>query len=82
MIHRVLWRLIWDNFVYLCPIYRQNVGVPMATNYAPLVGDMFLFFYNETDFIRFLAVEKRIDIFELLSINNIHFKQMVQRASA
>ncbi len=31
-------------------IYRQNVGIPMGTNCAPLVADLFLFCY-ERDFM-------------------------------
>ena len=31
-------------------LYRQNVGIPMGTNCAPFVADLFLFCY-ETDFI-------------------------------
>ena len=31
-------------------LYRQIVGIPMGTTYAPLVADLFLFCY-ERDFI-------------------------------
>ena len=31
-------------------IYQQNVGVPMGTNCAPLVADLFLYSY-EADFV-------------------------------
>ena len=29
-------------------LYRQIVGIPMVTNCAPLVADLFLFFMRET----------------------------------
>ena len=67
-------------------LYRQNVGIPMETNCAPLVADLLLFCY-ERDFI---TKEKRyylIDAFnstsryldDLLNIDNIHFEHMVHR---
>ena len=33
-------------------LYRQNVGIPMGTNCAPLVADLFLFCY-ERDFMKY-----------------------------
>ena len=70
-------------------LYRQNVGIPMGTNCAPLVVDLFLF-CHERDFMKFLTKEKRynlIDAFnstsryldDLLNIDNIHFERMVHR---
>ena len=35
-------------------LYRQIVGIPMATNGAPLVADLFLFCY-ERDFMTSLS---------------------------
>ena len=35
-------------------LYRQNVGIPMGTNCAPLVADLFLFCY-ERDFMKSLT---------------------------
>ena len=37
-------------------LYRQNVGIPMGTNCAPLVADLFLFCY-ERDFMKSLTKE-------------------------
>ena len=39
-------------------LYRQIVGIPMGTNCAPLVADLFLFCYNLIFFmfIRFPAI--------------------------
>ena len=35
-------------------LYRQNVGIPMGTNCAPFVADLFLFCY-ERDFMKSLT---------------------------
>ena len=70
-------------------LYRQNVGIPMGTNCAPLVADLFLFCY-ERDFMKSLTKEKRYDLIDafnstsrylddLLDIDNIHFEHMVHR---
>ena len=68
-------------------LYRQNVGILMGTNSAPLVADLFLFCY-ERDFMNSLTKEKRYDLIDafnstsrylddLLNIDNIHFELMV-----
>ena len=70
-------------------LYKQNVGIPMGTNCAPLVADLFLFCY-ERDFMKSLTKEKRYDLIDafnstsrylddLLNIDNIHFEYMVHR---
>ena len=84
-----------DAFIYLLDniyirfgskLYRQNVGISMGTNCAPLVADLFLFCYE----MKSLTKEKRydrIDAFnstsryldDLLNIDNIHFEHMVHR---
>ena len=38
-------------------LYRQIVGIPMSTNCAPLVADLFLFYY-ERDFMLSLSEDK------------------------
>ena len=69
--------------------YRQNVGIPMGTNCALLVADLFLFCY-ERDFMKSLTKEKRYDLIDafnsisrylddVLNIDNIHFEHMVHR---
>ena len=69
--------------------YIQNVGIPMGSNCAPLVADLFLFCY-ERDFMKSLTNEKRYDLIDafnstsrylddLLNIDNIHFEHMVHR---
>ena len=68
-------------------LYRQIIGIPMGTNCAPLVADLFQFCY-ERDFMKSLSPENQADIIEafnstsrhldeLLNIDNIYFEQMV-----
>ena len=68
-------------------LYRQIVGVPMGTNCAPLVADLFLF-CDERDFMLSLSDNTQTDIIEafnstsrysddLLNIDNTYFEQMV-----
>ena len=68
-------------------LYRQIVGIPIGTNCAPLVADLFLFCY-ERDFMFSLPDNNQTDIIEalnstsrylddLLNIDKPYFKQMV-----
>ena len=68
-------------------LYRQIVGIPMGTNCAPLVADLFLFCY-ESDFMLSLSDNNQTDIIEafnstsrylddLLNIDNPYFEQIV-----
>ena len=68
-------------------LYRQIVGIPMGTNCAPLVADLFLFCY-ERDFMLSLSDNNQTYIIEafnstsrylddLLNIDNPYFEQMV-----
>ena len=68
-------------------LYRQLVGIPMGTHCAPLIADLFLFFY-ERDFMLSLSDNYKTDIIEafnsisrylddLLNIDNPYFEQMV-----
>ena len=70
-------------------LYRQIVGIPMGTNFAPLVADLFLFYY-ERDFMTFLSDIKQVEIIEafkstsrylddLLNSDNPNFEGMVNR---
>ena len=70
-------------------LYRQIIGIPLGTNCAPLVADLFLFCY-ERDFMKSLSPENQTDIIEafnstsrylayLLNIDNIYSEQMVNR---
>ena len=70
-------------------LYRQVVGIPMGTYYAPLVVDLFLFCY-ERDYMMSLSDDKQVDIIEafdttfrylddILNINNVYFDNMVSQ---
>ena len=70
-------------------LYRQIVGILMATNCAALVSDLFLFFY-ERDFKTSLSDVKQAEIVEafkstsrylddLLNIDNSYFEGMANR---
>ena len=86
----VLVYLLDNTFIrFGTKFYRQTNGIPMGTNCAPLVTDLFLFCY-ERDFMKSLARENQADIIEaydstsrylddLLNIDNIYFDQMVDR---
>ena len=70
-------------------LYRQNFGIPMGTNCAALVADLFLFCY-ESDFVTSLSDVKQAEIIEefkstsrylddLLNIDNPYFEGMFNR---
>ena len=70
-------------------MYRQIVGIPMGTNCAPLVADLFVFCYQR-DFMLSLSDNNQADVTEafnstsrylddLLNIDNPHFEQMVSQ---
>ena len=70
-------------------LYRQIVGIPMGTNCAPIVADLFLFCY-ERDFMLSLSDDNQSDVIEafnstsrylndLLNIDNNLFDSMVNR---
>ena len=72
-------------------LYRQIVGIPMGTNCAPLVADLFLFCY-ERDFMLSLSEDNQSGVIEafnstsryldgLLNIDNNFFDSMVNRIS-
>ena len=70
-------------------LFRQIVGIPMGTNCAPLVADLFLFCY-ERDFMMSLSVENQSKIIEafsstprylddLLTIDNSYFDSLISQ---
>ena len=70
-------------------LYRQIVGIPMGTNCAPLVADLFLFCYDR-DYMLFLSEDNQSGVIEafnstsrylddLLNIDNNLFNNMVKR---
>ena len=58
-----------DNlFIRFCSkLYRQNVGIPMGINCAPLVADLFLFCY-ERDFMLSLSDNNQTNIIKAPNI--------------
>ena len=54
-----------DNIyiIFGTKLYRQIVGIPIGTNCAPLVADLFLFCY-ERDFMTSLSGVKQAEIIE------------------
>ena len=70
-------------------LYRQVVGIPMGTNCAPLVADLFLFCY-ERAFMMSLSDDKQADVIDafnttsrylddISNINNVYFDNMVSQ---
>ena len=50
--------VIDDIYVEFCGhVYQQTVGIPMGTDCAPLVADLFLYSY-EADFVQHLQKSK------------------------
>ena len=47
-------------------VYQQIVGIPMGTNCAPLIADLFLFCY-ERDFVSNLHKWKRYDVLDMFN---------------
>ena len=82
---------LFDN-VYIIfgnKLYRQIVGIPVGTNYAPLVADLFLFCY-ERDFMTSLSDDNQTHVIEafnstskylddLLNIDNPYFEGLVNQ---
>ena len=90
---KVCYALIFllDNIIirFGTKLYRQVVGIPMGTNYVPLVADLFLLCY-ERDFMMSLSSDKHADVIDafnttskyledMLNINNVYFDNMVSQ---
>ena len=70
-------------------LYRQVVGIPMGTNCAPPIANLFLFCF-ERDFMMSLSDDKQADVIDafntssryledILNINNVYFDNMVSQ---
>ena len=82
--------LLDNNFIrFGTKLYRQVVEIPMGTNCAPLVADLFLFCY-EKDVMMSLSDDKQADVIDafnttsryledILNINNVYFDNMVSQ---
>ena len=77
------------NIRFGSKLYRQIIGIPMGTNCAPLVADLFLFCYKR-DFMLSLSEDNQSDVIEtfnstsrypddLLNSDNDFFDSMVNR---
>ena len=76
-----------DNIRFGSKLYRQIVGIPMATNCVPLVADLFLFCY-ERNFMQSLSDDNQSEVIEafnstswylddLLNIDNTFCDSMI-----
>ena len=56
------WSFFLDNIFirFGTKLYRKVVGIPMGTNCAPLIADLFLFCY-ERDLMMSLSDDKQAD---------------------
>ena len=65
-------------------LYRQVVGIPMGTNCAPLIADLFLFCY-ERDFMMSLSDDKQAFnttsryLYDILNIKYVYYDTMVSQ---
>ena len=90
---KVCYALIFllDNIIirFGTKLYRQVVGMPMGTNYVPLVADLFLLCYKR-DFMMSLSYDEHADVIDafnttfryledMLNINNVYFDNMVSQ---
>ena len=77
------------NIRFGTKLYRQIVDIPMGTNCALLVADLFLFYY-EREFMKYLSNDNQADIIkafistsrysdDLLNIDNPYFEGMVNQ---
>ena len=57
-------------------LYRQIVGIPMGTNCAPLVADVFLFCY-EGDFMLSLLENNQHDIIEAFNSTSRYLNDLL-----
>ena len=61
-------------------IYRQCIGIPMGTDCAPLLANLFLFYYEYAYRRDYFRLAKRFNntvryIDDLLALNNMYFAE-------
>ena len=61
-------------------LYRQIVGIPMGTNCAPLVSDLFLFYY-ERDFMKNLSSDNQADVIKAFNLTSRYLDDLHQGLS-
>ena len=59
-------------------LYRQIVGIPMGTNCAPLVADLFLFCY-ERDFMKNLSSYNQADVIKAFNLTSRYLAHLSHR---
>ena len=59
-------------------LYRQIVGIPMGTNCAPLVADLFLFLY-EKDFMLSLSDDNQSKVIEAFNSTSRYLDDLIVR---
>ena len=57
-------------------LYRQIVGIPIVTNCAPLVADLFLFCYKR-DFMLSLSDNNQTDIIEAFNSTSSYLDDLL-----
>ena len=57
-------------------LYRQIVGIPMGTNCAPLVADLFLFCY-EIDFMFSLSDNNQTNVIEAFNLTSRYLDDLL-----
>ena len=57
-------------------LYRQVVGIPMSTNCASLVADLFLFCF-ERDFMMSLSDDKQADVIDAFNTTSKYFDDIL-----
>ena len=58
-------------------LYRQIVGIPMGTNCAPLVPDLFLFCY-ERDFMKNLSSDNQADVIKAFNLTSRYLDDLLE----
>ena len=76
-----MWRLLDNIYIrfgikFYIKFYRQIVGIPMGTNCAPLVADLFLFCY-ENDFMTSLSDVNQAEIIEAFKSTSIYLDDLL-----
>ena len=56
----------WKTYLCNLMVYQQIVGIPMGTNCAPLIADLFLY-CDERDFMSDLHKSKRHDLMDMFN---------------
>ena len=59
------------NINFGSKLYRHIVGIPMGTNCAPFVADLFLFWY-ERDFMLSLSEDNQSDVIEAFNSTSLY----------